>query len=84
MLPRVSKHVLLPDSKILLLHLLLLLVIHKLERELENLRKQGALEHLETALNRLVMKLLPMALEGQDRVLRVLVHHHGGARLVDA
>ena len=68
MLSRVRKNVLLSESQVLQLYLLLLLLIHKLEWELENLRQQGASEHLETAFDCLIMKLLLVTL-GHDCML---------------
>ena len=58
MLSRVCEYVLLSESQVLKLDLLLLLFIHKLEWELENLRQEGASEHLETTFDCLVIELL--------------------------
>ena len=69
MLSRVCEHVLLSESQVLQLNLLMLLIIHELEWELENLRQEGASEHLETAFDCLVIKLLLVTL-GHDCMLR--------------
>ena len=47
----------------------MLLIIHELEWELENLRQEGASEHLETAFDCLVIELLLVTL-GHDCMLR--------------